>query len=273
MVRISCFADEISSDLQEQIDVMKRNNVKYVELRSVWNKNVLDLSNSELDQIKDSFFSNGIRVSSIGSPIGKVNINDDFDQHLDRFNRAVEIALKMESDYIRIFSFYMDADQLEMHENTVMDRLNRMLDIARDNQLVLLHENEAGIYGESSSRCLSLFEALGSPNFRAVFDPSNFVAAGENVYEESFPKLKAYIEYMHIKDSLKATGEIVPAGQGDGNIREILSELRDREGMYLSLEPHLAQAGQFRGFSGPKLFEKALNALRDILTELGIGFQ
>jgi 3-dehydroshikimate dehydratase len=273
MFRISCFADEISADLQEQIDVMIRNCVQYVELRSVWNKNVLDLSDSELEQVKVGFFSKGIRVSSIGSPIGKVNIADDFKEHMNRFQRAVEIAKIMDAPYIRIFSFYIKKEELDLYEEEVIDRMRQMLAVAEKNGVVLLHENEADIYGESSASCLKLFRSLQGMGLRAVFDPSNFVAAGENVYEESFPKLKQYIEYMHIKDSIKATGEVVAAGQGDGNIREILNELRDREGMFLSLEPHLAHAGRYQGFSGPALYEKALKALRDILNELGIDYE
>lgn len=280
MFKISCFADEISPDLNEQINIMKKNDVKFVELRSVWNKNVLDLSPDELDKIKEGFFSNGIRVSSIGSPIGKVNIGEDFAKELDRFERAVEIALKMESRYIRIFSFYMSKDKTdyvskdraELYGGIVIDRLKQMLDFSIKHNLILLHENEADIYGETSGRCLKLFNSLHSNSFRAVFDPSNFVVAGEDVLEESFSRLKEHIEYIHVKDSLKGTGEIVVAGCGDGRIKYIFNELRCKDGMFVSLEPHLANAGKYRGFSGPELFVKDLEALRDILQELEIKY-
>ncbi len=273
MFRISCFADEISADLLEQIEVMERNQVKYVELRSVWDNNVLDLSDSELDIVKNRLFDRDIRVSSIGSPIGKVNIEDDFGKHLDRFKRAVEIALKMESRYIRIFSFYIKEGEQDKYKNTVIDRMRQMLRIAGENKIVILHENEAGIYGETSSRCFRLFDSINSTGFRAVFDPSNFVVAGEDVFNKSFRKLKEHVEYIHVKDSVKGTGEIVLAGHGDGRIRDILNELRDKEGMFVSLEPHLSLAEKFRGFTGPELFEKDLAALRGILLELKISFE
>ncbi|HOJ09390.1 MAG TPA: sugar phosphate isomerase/epimerase family protein [Clostridiales bacterium] len=273
MFRICCFADEISSDLNVQINVMKKNKIKYVELRSVWNKNVLDLSDNELDMVKEQFSDNGIKISSIGSPIGKVDINDDFEKHLDRFKRAVDIALKMETCYIRIFSFYMKKEELDIYQQTVINRLKQMIEIARENSLVLLHENEANIYGETSARCLNLFNSLPYTNFRAVFDSSNFVVAGEDVFNESFSKLKDYVEYIHVKDSKKGSGEMVVAGQGDGRIREIFDELRDKEGMFISLEPHLTHAGKYRGFTGPELSEKALEALQGILMELKIEFE
>ena len=272
MFRISCFADEISPELSEQIYVMKENNVKFVELRGVWNKNVLDLTDSELDTILTQFSQNGIRVSSIGSPIGKVDVNDDFDRHLERFRRAVAVAKKMNSNYIRIFSFYMKKDEFDLHEKTVIDRINRMLSIAVQNNLILLHENEAGIFGEASVRCRRLFDALPSASFGAVFDPSNFVTAGEDVLHESFPRMQQHIRYMHIKDSVRGGQGAVPAGQGDGKVPEILHALRDRDGMFLSLEPHLAQYGQFKGFTGPALFVKAYEALKSILESQEIEF-
>ena len=92
MFRISCFADEISADLNEQIEVLVKNNIKYIELRSVWEKNVLDLSDEEIATVKEQFLKHGIRISSIGSPIGKVNITDDFDAHLDKFRRAYRLC-------------------------------------------------------------------------------------------------------------------------------------------------------------------------------------
>lgn len=271
MFKISCFADEISPDLFEQINVMKENNIQYVELRSVWEKNVLDLSDKELDTVKREFNKNGIGVSSIGSPIGKVNIKDDFEGHLERFKRAISVALKMETQYIRIFSFYVDRKELDTYRQAVIERLKQMIEIAEANSIILLHENEANIYGEASVRCVDLFDSLPYVGFKAVFDFSNFAVAGEDVYNESFPRLKNHIEYIHIKDFNKSKGEIVVAGKGDGYIKEILNELRHKEGMFLSLEPHLTQAGQYKGFSGPERFKEAVTALCKILEELELG--
>lgn len=268
MFKISCFADEISSSLEEQIAVMKRNRIGHVELRSVWDRNVLDLEDREVASIKTQLENSGIKVSSIGSPIGKVDIHSDFSTHLGKFQRAVEIALRLEAPYIRIFSFYMKKDELDACKDKVIERIKSMLHIARREGIVLLHENEADIYGETSARCESLFKAVADSSFKAVFDPSNFVAAGEEPYDESFARLKEHVEYMHIKDSLRQTREIVIAGLGDGRIKDILYALKDKESMFLSLEPHLAYAGIYKGFSGPDLFEKDLAALKKLLDEI-----
>ena len=69
MFRISCFADEIAPDLNVQAAVMRRNDIRYVELRSVWNKNVLDLDDAELERVKRGFTGHGSQVSSIVSSI------------------------------------------------------------------------------------------------------------------------------------------------------------------------------------------------------------
>lgn len=273
MFKISCFADEISADLDVQIEVVKRNNIKHIELRSVWDKNILDLSWNELDIVKDKLEKNGINVSSIGSPIGKVSISDNLDLHFERFKKAVKIAFFLESHYIRIFSFYLKKDEISKYQNTVIDRLRQMTEFAADNNIILLHENEADIFGESSDNCLILLKSVNSSNLKATFDPSNFVVAGEEAYNQSFIKLKDYIEYIHVKDSKKGTGEIVIAGKGDGEIRSVLNSLLDRKEIFISLEPHLSLAAKYRGFTGPELFEADYEALKDILKELNASYE
>lgn len=270
MYKVSCFADEISPDLQEQIAVVKRNNIEYICLRSVWDKNVLDLNDDELDHVKRQLDKSDLKVSSIGSPIGKISIKDNFEGHMERFERAIKAALKMEAKYLRIFSFYMNREETDLYKSEVMERLGRMVRIAEKEDIILLHENEAGIFGETCENCLKLFKTIRNPHFKAAFDPSNFVVAGEDVIHTSFPMLKEHIAYMHIKDSKRGSGEIVPVGMGDGHITEILEALRERSFLFLTLEPHLAQAGSFRGFSGPELFEKAHQALLNILNRLSI---
>jgi sugar phosphate isomerase/epimerase len=111
---------------------------------------------------------------------------------------------------------------------------------------------------------------MDSPQLRMTFDPANFVICGVQPYSEAWSLLKDDIEYLHIKDAVQEEGRVVPAGEGDGQIKQILSELDARgfEG-FLSLEPHLAHAGAFSGFSGPEQFGVAVQALRDLLREIG----
>jgi len=274
MITLSAFADEISSDLQEQISVLLSHDIHYLELRGVWGKNVLDLTDDELDTVKGELDKAGIGVSAIGSPIGKVGINDDLDKHFEEFKRIMEIAEFVNTQYVRLFSFYIpEGDPPENYREQVRKQLQKMVNFASETDIKLLHENERHIYGETGQRCLDLQEMIeGEENFGVIFDPANFVQAGENPYE-CFQLLKDYIEYCHIKDAIAATGKVVPAGEGDGEIKRILSELLARAfNGFLSLEPHLAVAGSRSGFTGPELFARAVKALTGILDELGADY-
>jgi len=270
----SGFADEISPDLDVQLDTLAAENIKYLEFRGVWNKGVLDLTNEELDRFKEGLDNKGISVSAIGSPIGKVGVGDDFEEHLERFRRAMEVAQKVGARYIRLFSFYLPPNEDPLrYRDEVMRRMQGLVDAAAGTGLILLHENEKGIYGMTSDRCLDIMQTINSPYLRAIFDFANFVQAGEHPYEDGFPKLRPYIQYIHVKDAMLDTGQVMPPGEGDGQVRPILKELADSGWVgFLSLEPHLQHAGQFRGFSGPDLFRKAAQATKRILSDLGVPY-
>jgi len=269
MFTLSGFADEISPDLTVQLDTLTQLQVRYLELRGVWNKNVLALQDDELAQVRSALDSYGIGVSAIGSPIGKIQITDPFEPHLEDFKRAIQVAERLGSKYIRLFSFFVPEGEAAAFRPQVMERLQALLDAAKGHPVTLLHENERHIYGDVPSRCLDILETLASPQLRMTFDPANFVICGVKPYAEGYDMLKDYIEYVHIKDALMDEKQVVPAGQGDGEVRELLGSLQQRgfDG-FLSLEPHLAHAGEFSGFSGPDLFGVAVRALRGVLAEL-----
>jgi sugar phosphate isomerase/epimerase len=271
MVKLSGFADEISQDLAEQMDTLESLNIQHFEFRAMWGKNVLALSDEELDQIKVEIERRGIKVSALGSPIGKVPIDTDFEDYKGLVQHAIDVAIKMESPYIRMFSFY--CDDLDQDRDEVMRRMQAMVDMAAAGGVTMLHENEKAIYGEQPDRCLDLHQTVTGKSFQATFDPANFVQAGAKPFDDAYPLLKPYIAYFHIKDAIMGEGRVVPAGEGDGQIRELM-EAAKASGYdgYLSLEPHLKVAGHSSGFTGPELFATAVNALRAILDDLGIPY-
>lgn len=270
MFVLSGFADEISPELDEQLDVLQSLDIKYLELRGVWGKGVLALSDEETRTIRDALKARGMGVSAIGSPIGKIRIDDPFPPHLDDFRRALDLAEFFGTQYIRMFSFFVPEGQAEEYRSQVMDRLAALLEEAKGRPVTLLHENESRIYGDVPSRCRDILETMDSPQLRMTFDPSNFVMQNVHPFTDAYPLVKDYIVYMHIKDGDMATKRVVPAGEGDGQVREVLAALHERgfEG-FASLEPHLAHAGEFAGFSGPDRFGKAAEALRAVLREIG----
>lgn len=275
MWTLTGFADEISPDLNEQLDTLESEKMRYLEFRAVWKKNVLDLSDEEIDKVKSELDARGIGVSAIGSPIGKIPITDDFAPHKERFERAIWCAKRLGTRYIRIFSFFVPEGEAEKHRTEVMDRLKALAERAAQEDIILLHENEKEIYGDTPERCLDIVETVNSPNLRVTWDPANFVQVGvKEPHTAGYEMLRPYIEYVHVKDALFESGQNVPAGEGHGQIPETIKALRDSNfSGFFSLEPHLRAAGTYSGFSGPDLFKKAAQAFKKILEEANIAWQ
>lgn len=275
MLKLAVFADEISPDLDVQIEHCLKNGVLHVELRGVAGKNVLDFDQAMRTEIKRKLADNGLTVIGIGSPIGKVKLSDPFDAHFERFKVAVELTEFFNAPFLRIFSYYpaegSTHDELvRKGRDEVIRRMQRKVDYVKGRKLVLLHENETAIYGEKARQCLELHQSVPSLQLRAAFDFANFLQAMEDPLE-CWRLLKSYTIHFHIKDVTLATGAIVPAGQGDGHIGEILKDAyKNGYRGFLSIEPHLAAHGQFSGFTGPNLFKTAVDAVRQVASDNAI---
>ena len=236
---LSAFADEYSSNLSGQIDGLKKNGINHIEVRGINGKNVSSISVEEANSAKELFFQNNIKVSSIGSPIGKIKITEDFEEHKKIFGKIIDIAQIMETNLIRVFSFYIpEGEDSKNYRDEVFKRMDYLLTTAENNGMTLCHENEAKIYGESPEKCYDLLQNFGG-KLKCVFDPGNFVLGGFSTYPEAYEMLKPYIEYFHIKDA-KFDGTVVVPGEGEAQIPEILKEhSKSAERILVSLEPHL----------------------------------
>lgn len=265
--RLTGFADEIADDLTTQIESLKKLNIRYVEMRGVDGNNLIFHSTDKVKEIKSRLDDAGIALSALGSPLGKIGIEEPFEKHFEEFKRAVEIAHMMKTKNIRMFSFYIPEGKSEVYRNQVFDRMGQFVDYATANDAVLLHENEKGIYGEKAKECRELMDAFAGEHFKAIFDFANFVQAGQDTLE-AYELLKDDIAYVHVKDALAANGNVVPAGMGDGNVAAILRRLFESgyEG-FLSLEPHLFN---FSGFAG---LEKGKDAIAEGETKVLSGFE
>jgi sugar phosphate isomerase/epimerase len=270
MMTLTGFADEISRDLEEQLDVLASEEMSHIEVRKVNGKEIIDHSDEELAYVKDRLQARGFRVSSIGSPIGKYKIRDDFSPHLQRFQRALKVAEVLQAPNIRIFSFFIpDGENPAEHRDEVLNRMKQLCRLAEQAGITLLHENEKHIYGDTGERCRNILEACGSPRLRSAFDPANFVQCGVDPMKDAYPLLKEHIGYIHIKDALKENKQVVPAGDGDGGLRELIAELKRREYQgFLSVEPHLKKYMQDR--TAPECFVIAVRSLKKLLSEAGV---
>ncbi len=280
---LSAFGDEIDMDLKTQMDVLQQHGISYIEMRGVNGKNVTELSLTEAEAIKKQLDLRGFKLSSIGSPIGKISILDDFTPHLQLFKHTLELAKLFECRFIRMFSFYIpEGCSPEIYREEVLARWSQFVEAAKGSDIILLHENEKGIYGDSALRCLDLLRSINSDYVKAVFDPANFVQCDNRTFPYAYDLLENYIAYIHIKDAVFSDHHVVPAGQGDGSLPDILSSLY-RKGYdgFLSFEPHLADFAGFANLehnsaatdkaglgNGALIFAMAKEALDHILRDI-----
>lgn len=266
---LSAFGDEIDPDLQTQLDLLHAEQIRCLELRSAWGRNVLDLDAADLQRVVRLLRERAIRVSAIGSPIGKSTLDQPREYELARLDRAIAAAAACDTRLIRVFSFFVPPDSAAQHRDEVLARLRGWAERAAAAGVTLLHENERDIYGDTPRRCHDLLTAIGSPALRCAFDPANFVQVGAPPLAEAWPLLAEHVTHVHIKDAVFADGSVRPAGQGDGAIPELLLALAGRgyQG-FLTLEPHLQSAGRLGGFSGADKMRAAIGALRDVLAAL-----
>ena len=241
--RLAAFADEVSSSVRGQIKAMKENGIEMLEIRGVDGTNIADITKEKAAEVRSMLDDAGITVWSLGSPYGKIDLRDDFEKHLDSFRHGLELADILGAGRIRLFSFYGAKNETD----EVTERLGRFIDAASGTGLLLCHENEKGIYGETARECLTLHKSL--PSIKAVFDPANFIQCGQET-KEAWDMLEPCIEYMHIKDALP-DGTVVPAGKGVGDLPFLLGRY---QGEVLTIEPHL---GVFEGFDKLESSEKS----------------
>ena len=277
---LSAFADEAGTTLAEQIAALKRNEIDYIEPRNINGKPILTITDEELVEIKSELDKNGIKVNSLGSPIGKYPITEPFEKHLVDFRRAIEVCKALGTDKMRMFSFFTKQSELSNYRNEVLRRLNEMCRIAEENEIILCHENESEIYGQNPNEMLDLMKNV--KGLKGIFDPANYRMNGCDVIDGINATL-IDLAYLHIKDAIYESQLIVPAGDGEGKIAEIL-DIVDKstdDVVYLTLEPHLFLFDAYKGIDKHELkgkytftnnsesFDFAANALKKLLQDNG----
>lgn len=267
---LSAFADEISPDLAVQLAECGRHGLDAIELRSAFGKNVLDLSDHEAGEIAVACRNEGLRVQGIGSPIGKVKSGESTPDAEDaKLARAIEIAHHVGAERIRIFLPEFPA---ETGLETVAPWVELLIRRAEAANILLLHENDARYWGAFPDNASALFAAYGGGTLKAAFDFANTVLIGFRPVEDWFEWIVPHLDTLHIKDAKRdeqGGGGVVPAGQGDGQMREAFALLEGWEG-HLAIEPHLSHAGHAGGFSGIELFTEAVYALRELQEEVNL---
>lgn len=272
MIKLCAFSDEASDSVEGQITALSRNNIKLIELRSIGGVNVKDFTDEQARDYAKKLAENGIKVWSIGSPLGKIDIAENFSEYEKTVRRVYEIANIFECDKVRVFSFYNAYGESEK----VFENLRRMVKIAGEYGITLYHENEKGVYGDVVGRVENI--AANVSGLKFVFDPANYVQEGEDVIA-ALKKVGKQTAYFHIKDAIKGSGEIVPASEGDGEIEKLISLVTGDK--VFTLEPHLSLFTAYAAIDDTELknryhfatndesFDFAVNALKNLLKKQG----
>ena len=269
---LSGFGDEIDADPIVQIAVLQALGASHIEVRSAWGVNIVEMDDAQLDRLAELLTERGMGVSAIASPIGKVDVGLPVEHEVERLERAIVAAHRLGARYIRIFSFYYDGREAADVRDAVIERMRALTAVAERENVVLLHENEKDIYGDIPERVHDLLTAVDSPNLRVAWDNANFVQVGVKPFSDGYSLLREYLVYLQVKDALAATGEVVPAGEGDGELLETVTALRDSGfSGFVSLEPHLSDFNSLGGFSGPEAFGRAGRAFRRLTDQIGIS--
>jgi len=266
---ISGFGDEIADDPAEQLDVLASLDIHHLDLRGAWGRNVLEFDREDVRRLTALLAEKGAKVAMIASPVGKSQISEPPSYEQGRLETAIRLAQAFGTPFVRMFSFYHEGVSHADCRDEVVSRLGDWARAAERAGVILLLENEGDLWGDTPERCRDLLATVNSPSLRLTLDTGNFASLGIASHDTAYGTLKPWLHHIQIKDVRREPKQMVPAGQGDGQIAEVLAAAREDgyEG-YLSLEPHLAVAGKAGGFSGADLFGTAAQALRDILARL-----
>ncbi len=271
MPYLSAFGDEVATDFKDQVAFLVKENIKFIEIRFVNGKNIMDLSPSEIAETKQILADHGIGVSAIGSPIGKSIIDEPLEAEIEKMKHAIHLAESFATERIRVFSYYApEGKNIDDYGDAVIERLGKLAELVENTALSMAHENETHIFGHSAENCAKLAQALPADSFHMAYDPANFIWGDliEKPMQQSWPLVEPYVKHVHIKDwSLGAESGSMP-GEGHGQFKELFVRLGELNYTgFLTMEPHLSEAGQFGGATDPVLYSKAIQAVRDLAAE------
>lgn len=313
---LSGFADEcaIEKTVDQQFSAFAALGLRYLSIRFLdagnGVKNVMALGDDEIAFVKEKLDAYRLKISSIGSPIGKVKLLDvedgtsnvfrPFDDYLEtEVRRACDLAVAFDCRLIRGFSFYHPLKtRPEDHLDLVVERLKAIAEVCDSRGLVFGLEVEANLVGQTGQILAEVHRRVNHPALLLIFDGGNLVTQGfsEDEIFEQWTAMKPGLGWIHIKDYRKPPGmtrvehvdeetlsHFVPADIGDAGHLRILNDLktflpelsermvtRGLEGLFVDMEPHVRGGGQFGGFSGPDGFGVALRAFCQLCEQVGL---
>jgi L-ribulose-5-phosphate 3-epimerase len=282
--KVGIITDELTQNLEEALKFISTYSLSYCELREMWNKNIMNLSESELERAKRLIQKHSFHISDIASPIFKYNLpempakpserRDTFmanftDQDTEELlNKSFKLAHFFGTDKVRIFSYWR-VDNPEKAYPHVRNRLAKAAGMAARNRIVLVLENEHTCNVGTGAELGHIVREIDSPNLRALWDPGNATMLGEVPYPDGYEHVRGLISHVHVKDSRKdpKTGQIVwmPVGSGTIDFRGQFKALRaDGYTRTVSLETHYRRPDGNKIESTRESLEGLLRILREV---------
>ena len=244
------FADEVSSNIEDQIRVTKELGWNAIEARSIGDLNIHDISDADFENVCKVLIDNEILINCFGSTIANWSkkISDPFEISLQEVERTISRMQCLNVKLVRIMS-YARCPGSEQYAEERFRRLKVICDKFLDAGITPLHENCMNYGGMSWMHTLELIKNI--PGLRLVFDTGNPVISKDYSKKEDrkqdslefFKKIHEHVEHIHIKDAFldKDKECFVFPGEGDAKILDILKELKHMNYKGgISIEPHMA---------------------------------
>ncbi|MCD7847830.1 MAG: sugar phosphate isomerase/epimerase [Oscillospiraceae bacterium] len=235
-VKLFAFGGELRTELSDQIEAVKRNNLNGIELGGTEFGPISDISFVAACLIRKKLNDSGLEVLALGTSIGRIGIKDDFEAQIEKLKNTLEVCKVLGAEKVRISSFFIPGfEKPEDYKNLVIDRIGRMNELAGAHGVTLCLENRSSCYGGIAERCHDILSAF--PEMVGVFNPTEFVKAEEDVMA-AWDKLRSRIAYIHVSD-ISEDGKPVPAGCGIAHIRDLTRKFIERGGRNFSIDPGL----------------------------------
>jgi L-ribulose-5-phosphate 3-epimerase len=264
--RVAVINDEISQDFGRACEVAANEfGMEWIELRGMWNKNILRLDANEIAEARRILERYKLRVTDIASPLFKVdwpgapvskfspkrdqfNADFTFEQQPEVLERSIALAKAFQTDRVRLFDFWRLEDQAPYRE-AIDDKLQQATETAAKDKIILLLENEMACNTATAAESVKVLFAVKSKNFMLNWDPGNAAAAGETPFPDGYNRLpKERIGHCHCKDVTKQPGgkgaEWAAVGKGIINWKGQFAALNSQGYHFaVSLETHWRGAG------------------------------
>lgn len=265
MFDLCVITDQVSMDLEYSLQYLQDLGVEWIEIHALWDKNIEELNEKEVEKAVSLVEKYGMRVSNISGtlflccPLSKterkeyepiddyfITVQGDYTEHLEMHKRCLDLCKKFKTDKLRVFGFI--EEQTDMNEDemiaTVAELFSEPVAMAEKEGITVLCENCPHTYLNKGYLVQKVIEKLGSPNLQALWDPGNTVRAGGTPFPDDYNTVKKSIGHIHLKD-LTSEGKMVPLGEGVLEYDKILGQLiKDGYPGTASLEPeYVAKKG------------------------------